>query len=80
MSKLFDCLVVFGAMFALDFVWAHYTRSVNDDRCFMAGVWAVAIILFAGTAQIGYTGNHWMLIPASLGAFLGTVAALKWRA
>ena len=35
------------------------------------------IICLSGTAAIGYTSDHWLLIPAMLGAFCGTALAIK---
>lgn len=70
-------LIVFLAMFALDFVWAYYTRAVTSGHAAKAAAWATGIILLSGTAQIGYTQNAWLLIPAMLGAFGGTYAALR---
>lgn len=71
-------LVVFAAMFLLDFVWTFYTKAIQRHAAFAAANWAVMITLFNGAAQIGYVENHWLLIPAGLGAFGGTYAALKW--
>jgi hypothetical protein len=68
---------VFVAVAALDFVWAYYTRYVNDGRAAYAGFAAVLIMLLGGTAVIGYTADPWMLIPAGAGAFVGTFAAVR---
>ena len=73
---IWSSLVVFVAMFALDFVWARYTYAMTDKRAVAAGVYAVGILLFAGTAQIGYTADLWLLFPAGLGAFAGTFLAV----
>jgi hypothetical protein len=71
---------VFVAVAALDFVWAYYTRYVNDGRAVCAGFAAILIMLLGGTAVIGYTADPWMLIPAGVGAFVGTFTAVKMGA
>lgn len=78
MSKIaLEWVIVFGAMFALDFVWAHYTRAVQSHRALAAAWWAVAILIFNGIAQIAYIHDPWMLLPAALGAFGGTYLAMR---
>lgn len=74
---LVEIALVFGAMFALDFVWTFYTRAVQGHRAFAAANWAVMILLFNGAAQIAYIHDPWLLIPAAAGAFGGTFAAMK---
>lgn len=71
-------LVVFAAMFALDYVWTYYTKAIQRHASFAAANWAVTITVFNAVAQIGYVENHWLVIPAALGAFGGTYAAMKW--
>jgi hypothetical protein len=73
-------LIVFAATFALDFIWALYTLAMVARDPLTSGVYAAAIILLGGIAAIGYTKNKWLLIPAVAGAFLGTVAAMRWAA
>lgn len=72
-----DYLIVFAALFALDFVWAIYTKAISDDRELWASVTAVAIILLSGTAIMKYAHDATMLIPAAFGAFAGTWASIK---
>lgn len=71
-------LIVFAAMFSLDFVWAFYTKAIQKHRPLAAAWWAVAIIVFTAVAQIGYINDPILVLPAALGAFAGTYAAMKW--
>jgi hypothetical protein len=73
-------LGVYFAMVALDFTWAHYTAAIAAKQSVRAALWAAATILFTGTAAIGYTSQHWLLIPAMLGAISGTWLAVDGRA
>lgn len=69
---------VFAAMFALDFVWAYYTKAITRHAPFAASNWAIVVTVFSAIAQIGYVENHWLVLPAALGAFAGTYSAMKW--
>ena len=73
-------LLVFAAMFALDFVWTFYTRAIQRHAALAAANWAVGITLFNGGVTIGYVDNPWLLVPALAGAFTGTFSAMKWFA
>lgn len=73
-------VIVFAAMFALDFVWAYYTRAIQRHAALPAALWAVGIIVLGGIGQIGYVNDPVLLIPAALGAFGGTFAAIHWSA
>jgi hypothetical protein len=74
---MITAVLVFLSVAALDFVWAHYTKAVNRSNPMMAGIYAAIIMLLGGTAAVGYVNDPWMLIPACLGAFVGTYGALK---
>lgn len=76
-EALMPYVLVFGAVFALDFAWAFYTRAVTAGASLKAAFYAGGLIVLTGSAQIGYTHEPVLLIPAALGAFLGTFAALK---
>lgn len=71
-------LLVFGAMFVTDVVWAKYTQAVAKRQPVRAGFWSVGIILAGAYVTMSYVEDAWYLIPAVLGAFLGTVTALWW--
>ena len=71
--------IVFASMFALDFVWAKYTFAMTEKRSFLSGNLAGLIILLSGIATIGYVEDPWMLIPAAMGAWLGTVVAVEMK-
>lgn len=71
-------LVVFAALFALDFVWARYTNAITAQRELAASLYAAALIILSGIAAVVYTTEPLMLVPAALGAFAGTYVAVKW--
>lgn len=71
-------LAVFVALFVMDFAYAKYTAAVTKNHQIGAGFYATAIIVLSGFGAIQYTQDPLLLIPAALGAFTGTVAAMRW--
>lgn len=70
-------LGVFAVYVAIDFVWALYTKHIMAKDSTAAGLSSAAIIFLNGLGTIGFTSNHWLLIPAGLGAFAGTWLAIN---
>lgn len=71
---------VFGATFALDYVWAYYTKALNERAATRAAWWAAGIMILGGVAQFGYVNDPVLLIPAALGAAAGTYVAVRRHA
>jgi hypothetical protein len=69
--------IVFLLTTALDFVWAQYTFATTNRQPALAGLYAIGIYGLGGLATIGYTENHWLLLPAIAGCFVGTYAAVR---
>lgn len=59
-------------MIVNDFIWSVYIKSLSKDRMLRAAIFASLAVLFEAAAVIIYVGNYWTLIPAIIGAFLGT--------
>lgn len=72
-------LAVFVSLALLDFCWAKYIHHLADRHAVQAGLWSGVITLGSAFAVISYTANHWLLIPAVLGAFVGTWAAVALK-
>lgn len=72
MNLLTFCLV-FVSMAATDFFWSLYIKTLAADKVIKAGIYGMAIMLCGSFTVINYTGNHWYLVPACLGGFVGTV-------
>jgi hypothetical protein len=70
-------LSVFIALLVLDFVWARYNIATTTKQAWRAGSYSVLIILLGAFSVISYTEDHWMLLPAAVGAFCGTWLAVK---
>ena len=78
MSFTLQCFLAFGAMFACDACWAFWSMKVQQRKAFAASAWALFLFLTSAVATISYVENKWLLIPAALGAFLGTFFAIIW--
>ena len=72
-------LLVFLGVFAADVAWILYTRWGAQGRVLPTGFAAVSITLLSALVVLEYTHDRNMLIPACLGAFVGTVLPLLWE-
>jgi hypothetical protein len=69
---LLKALLVFLGAGLTDVVWVLYIRRAGEGKAVSAGFLSMLIILFGAYITIEYVGNHWYLLPAVLGAFVGT--------
>ena len=76
---MLDYVITFFALFFTDVFYTHYLKSVQDNEAVKASLWAVVVFFIASVAVINYTTDHWMLIPACLGAFCGTWVGIRLR-
>ena len=72
-------IVTFIAVTVVDYFYTFYLKSVNENKALKAGFWGAVIWLIGSIAVIEYTANHWLLIPACMGAFVGTYIGIKFR-
>lgn len=80
MTPLLAAPAVFASMVACDLCWARYVRHASDGSRWLAGFWAVGLFAAGAFSVVSYVDNHWLLIPAALGSFTGTVAGVKAKA
>jgi hypothetical protein len=73
MNVFLQAALVFVATMFVDYAWSVYIRSLATTKMLRAAVWSSIIVFAGGFTTIEYISNHWMLIPAMLGAFLGTL-------
>ena len=76
---MIEYFITFFALFFTDVFYTYYLRSVQQDETLKASIWAVVVFFIASIAVINYTTDHWLLIPACLGAFCGTFVGMKIR-
>jgi uncharacterized membrane protein YfcA len=69
----------FLAVALTDVLYVYFLKSVQNNKPLSASLWSVVVTFTASVAVINYTEDHLALIPALLGAFLGTYLGMKWR-
>ena len=74
---MIDIVTSFFALFFTDVFYTYYLKSVQEEQAVKASGWAVVVFVVASIAVINYTTNHWLLIPAGLGAFCGTYIGMR---
>jgi hypothetical protein len=72
-------ITTFIAVFVVDIFYTYYLKAINDNAALKSGFWGAVVWLIGSFAIINYTADHMLLIPACLGAFLGTYVGIKLR-
>jgi len=70
-------LIVFLSIIVLDIIWVLYIRRVSQGKAVSASLYAVTVYLLSSFVTISYIENNYLLIPAALGAIIGTYTAVK---
>lgn len=70
-------VLVFTATVIADFIWARWSAECAAKRASSAAVYGGLIIVCSGFVTVEYVNDHWLLIPAVLGAGVGTYIAVK---
>jgi hypothetical protein len=76
--RVLNWFLVFAATLLVDVAWTRYIAEAAAKRAMPAALWSAGIIACGGFNVVAYTSNHWLIIPAILGAFVGTYFAV-WR-
>ena len=69
---IWQILGIFVAVIILDILWAKYIQHVGEKRPVKAANYAVLLYLLGAFAVTSYVDNPYLLIPASLGSWIGT--------
>lgn len=77
MSLALQAALVFFAVAFADVCWTRWSSAVAAGRRWSAAWWGVGIYVIGSVSVIEYTANHWLLVPAVLGSFVGTAVAVK---
>lgn len=76
MSLLLIALLVFGMSAAIDLFWVlavHYTTIKAPIR---AGLWSAVLALIGALGTYAYIYDPRMLLPYTMGSFIGTYYAV----
>lgn len=72
-------LAGFLSVFIADVVWTFYIRWSAQGRPIRAGIVSAILVFNGWVGLLVFIGNPYVAIPAEmLGAFFGTVVAIKW--
>lgn len=74
---MLEALAVFALSAVSDFAWTMWSRATSTGRSQLAGLSSVGIVLISGGITLAFVSNPWMLIPNAIGAYVGTVLAMK---
>jgi len=76
---MLEYVIVFLSMFVVDVFYAIYLKSIENNKPIFASFMAMIVFFVASIATIGYIDNHWLLVPACLGAFAGTWVGVMYN-
>jgi len=79
MSFVTQSILVFFAVAIVDIFWTRYFQSTTEKHAVKAGVYSALIIVFGAFTTRSYVHDGWLVIPASLGAYLGTWATVRYH-
>lgn len=68
---------VFFGLVIIDLLYAIYTKQVQKDNALISSLSAGALYIINALVVIGFVKDIWLLIPAGLGAFVGTYIGVK---
>jgi len=76
MNNMWEYILTFISLFFIDIFYTYYLKSVADGKALVSACWSVVVTIIGAFVVINYTTNHYVLIPAALGAFCGTFAGI----
>ena len=74
---IWNLLGAFVGYAAIDYIFVHFTLATVSNRVFLSGITASALVGLQGIVILMYVNNPWSIAAACVGAYVGTVAALK---
>jgi len=71
-------LMVAGASFALDIVWAFSVRRTAHGMPLESAIFSALVTIIGGVVTVEYVNNMWYLLFAAVGAFMGSLLTVKF--
>jgi hypothetical protein len=59
--------------------WTRYIQSTAEGRAIEASIFSALIIVGGGYTTVNIVQSHWYMIPAAVGAFIGTYFVVKYH-
>jgi uncharacterized membrane protein YfcA len=73
---IMDWAVSFFALFFVDIGYVLYMQNVQKRKKIVASTFATSIFILNSVVIINFTENKTLLIPAIIGAFVGTYVGM----
>jgi hypothetical protein len=70
---------VFGGTIVLDFIWTRCVSAIAHESPIVAANWGAATTVLTAVITISYVNNHWLLVPAAAGAWLGVYFSKRFK-
>lgn len=70
-------VLVFIITLLVDVAWTKYMLRAAEKQAVFAAHWSAAIVGLGGLNVLIYVSNHWALIPAACGAWVGTYWTIR---
>lgn len=77
--EILKYIFVFAAMSVTDYIWSEWMKAVSENKAIKAGLFSIGTVLAGSFVIISYIENSKYLIPACLGAFVGTYISVKYN-
>lgn len=74
---LAKAVAVFLAVGGADVCWTKYMQHVATAEPFTAAMWSAGIVAIGSISVMAYVNDPLYLIPAALGAFVGTYFSVR---
>lgn len=78
--SLLQAAAVMGSVAVADVFWTGFIAKVGEGRALAAGAFSAAIILMGSITTFSYLESRLYVVPAALGAFLGTYVTVWHKA
>lgn len=76
---ILNMIFIFFVVLVADMLWVHYIDYVATYKPILAANFAVLVYGASSVAIIAYTSDAIYLIPAFVGAWIGTYVIVKWK-
>lgn len=76
---MMEYILIFIGTVIVDVAWTFYLIKVEERKAVQSGAWAVVIYLLGALIVMSYTTNHFLIIPAVLGSFIGTAGTVWYK-
>lgn len=77
LNECLKALAIFLGAGLLDAVWAKYIQAAAKGNKLWAANWSLGIYMLGSVITLTYVADHWMIIPAALGSWVGTYLGTK---